>query len=244
MQPNPFEQGGPPQAPPANPFGGQPAAPLAPAYPQQYPASAPPAPGYPPQQQYAPQAPPQAAPPFPGAVPSHTIGGDPFRPPAPQVDRPRVQDLFGCLLLVMPKRIEYGITSRFRNPDGSAQKQDRMTADVVVLRGPDQSQTGGTPTHVPYGGTPEGRGNQYKPHDKWFAAPGKIDAMYISNKGLISQCREALEQTAAGRGQGMVLGVLDQGEAQGENAPPWLLRAFDESQAALARQWLGAHPVI
>jgi hypothetical protein len=242
MQPNPFEQGGPPQAPPANPFGGQPAAPPAPAYPQQYPptspqpAVVPPAPGYPPQQ--------QAAPPFPGTVPSHTLGGDPFRPPAPQVDRPRVQDLFGCLLLVMPKRIEYSVPSRFPKSDGSPNVQDRMTADVVVLRGPDRSQFGGTPTHVPFGGSPEKTGNQYKPHDKWFAAPGKIDAMYISNKGLISQCREALEQTAAGRGQGMVLGVLDQGEAQGENAPPWLLRAFDESQAALARQWLGAHPVI
>jgi hypothetical protein len=155
-----------------------------------------------------------------------------------------VQDLFGCLLLVMPKRIERDIASRFRNPDGSVQRQDRMTADIIVLRGPAQSQSGSTPTHVAYGGTPEGRGNQYRPHDKWFAVPGKIAEMYVSNKGLISQCREALEQTTAGRGQGMVLGVLDQGQAQGENAPPWLLTPFGEAEAALARQWLSANPVI
>lgn len=256
MQPNPF--GSPQPAPAApNPFGGQPSAPPAPpVQPQQQPyadpwAQQPPAaPAAPPQQQYAPPAPQQQAQPAPGPFPGMgpgagtPVGGDPFGAPAPQVDRPRVQDLFGCLLMIMPKRVERGIPSRFKNNEGQTTYQDRMTADVVVLYGNPSNPFGGNAQQVPYGGSPEKLQRGGRPHDRMLPVPSKIPEMYISNKGLISQCRDALEQTTSGRGQGMVLGWLDVGEAQGENAPPYLLREYDERAAQLARAWLAQNPVI
>lgn len=257
MQPNPF--GGPPAQPAApNPFGGQPVQPAAPPpapqhYPPAAPSSGPPAvqdPWAPQQQvpqQYAPQAPAQQAPPpFPGmgSPTGQPAGGDPFAPPAPQVDRPRVQDLFGCLLLVMPKRIERGLLTKFRDSQGQPTRQDRMTCDIVVLYGNPNSPYGGNAQQVAYGGSPEKINRGGRPHDRFFAVPGRISDIYVSNVGIISQCRDALRQVEEGRGQGMVLGWLDVGEAQGENAPPYLLREYDDRAAQLARAWLQSNPVI
>lgn len=253
MQPNPFSPQPAPQPAAPNPFGGGfPAAPPAPPqYPPQQPPTPQPAPpmqGDPWGQQPAAAPVPQQQPapgPFPGmGAPGAPVGGDPFTAPAPQVDRPRVQDLFGCLLMIMPKRVERGIASRFKDSSGQTTYQDRMTCDVVVLYGNPSNPYGGNAQQVPYGGSPEKAQRGGRPHDKMFPVPGKIPDMYISNKGLISQCRDALAQVESGRGQGMVLGWLDVGEAQGENAPPYLLRPFDERAAQLARAWLQQNPTI
>lgn len=38
-----------------------------------------------------------------------------------------------------------------------------------------------------------------------------------------------------------VLGRLGRGVAQGSNQPPWILKDFDEQEAAMARQWMAAN---
>jgi hypothetical protein len=191
----------------------------------QAPASAPPAAPNPfgpgvataaPAQQYAPAAPAPA-------------GGDPFGAPAPRADRPTMLCLPGRLLLVMPKRMEYNVPVKNPKPGMPAQ-QDRLTADVIVL-------DGGT---LHYGGDPGAR--PPRPHTKTAEVPLRIEGMYISQKGLLSQTREAVDKLQSGQPGAMVLGRLGWGEAKpGENAP-YLLMPFTEQDAQVARAWLAANP--
>lgn len=163
-----------------------------------------------------------------GATPPDpwTGGGDPFGDPAPQEARaPRFRELYGRLLLLVPKKLEAGIvSSRFKNPDGSAQTQDRMTADIIVL-------DGGT---IHYGGEPEKIPSV--PHTKTAEPPARWDNAYISFTGIISQCREALVK------RGMVLGRLSKGADDSKGNPPWLLQPATDADKVLARQWLAAQP--
>lgn len=180
----------------------------------QAPAQPPPAPA--PASAPAPQTPP----PPPGA------GGDdedPFAGPAPQRPKgPRLREMYGRLLLVMPLKLEEGIPNRLGKP---GDVQDRLTADVVIL-------DGGT---IQYGGRPEAQ--PPTPHDKAAEVPLKVDRMFISAAGIISQCRDALAKRLAGK-PGMVLGRLGLGEAKGGQNPPYLLQPFTEADAAIARQYL------
>lgn len=176
-------------------------------------------------------------PPAQGGAPIHTpaqapvgytppAGGDPFGQPAPRAERPRPTDLYGRLLLIIPKRLEEGVTSAtLKNTDGSAQVQDRLTADVIVL---DVSDT----NPLDYGGSPEKM--PPTPHTKRATAPTRFVDMYLSGKGLISQSRDALAKRRRNE-PGMVLGRLTKEAGQNK---PWLLAPYTEQDAALARQYL------
>jgi hypothetical protein len=166
---------------------------------------------------------PAAAPATPAADPwSAPAGDDPFSGPAPQQARgPRLRDLYGRLLLIIPFKVET-VPNRLAK-DGST--QDRMTADVIVL-------DGGT---IHFGGAPEKI--PAVPHTKVAEPPHKSDRMFVSSVGLISQCREALAKRAQGQ-PGMVLGRLAVGEAKGDQAPPYLLTPPTDADKVLARQYL------
>jgi hypothetical protein len=154
-----------------------------------------------------------------------TTDVDPFDSPAPQEPRgPRIRDLYGRLLLIVPKRLEESVPNRLQ----PGTTQDRMTADVIVLDG----------GPIAYGGRPE----QVPPvpHDKTAAVPHKTANQYVSNRGLISQCRLALAAKATG-GPGMVLGRLGVGKPgeDGQNAP-YILSLPTDADKALARQYLAS----
>lgn len=160
---------------------------------------------------------------------SQDIGADPFDNPAPQAERPRVRDIHGRLLLIMPLSIEKGVPNRLR----PGTKQDRMTADLIVL-------DGGT---LHYGGAPEKI--PPVPHTKHVEIGDgfKIEGLFISQVGLLSQCRQALaNKLSENGGNTMVLGRLTVGQATGGNNPPYLLNPPTDADKALARKYLAAHP--
>lgn len=200
-----------------NPFAMPPApAPATPTAPATAPAPAP-APVNP----YAAPAAAVAVPVQPAADPFG--GADPFGDPAPQQPRgPRLRDMYGRLLLVVPIKLEEGIPNRLQ----AGTTQDRLTADVIVLDG----------GPIAFGGRPEA--TPPVPHDKTEATPRKSPRMFISSVGLISQCREALAKRMRGE-PGMVLGRLGVGAAkeQGQNAP-YLLTPATDADKAIARQYL------
>ncbi len=151
-------------------------------------------------------------------------GGDPFDAPAPQQPRgPRMRDLYGRLLLIVPHKLEEGVPNRLGKPGDT---QDRMTADVIVLDG--------GPIH--YGGAPEKI--PAVPHDKTAQVPHCTKRQFISNAGIISQCRVALAKKVTTGQPGMVLGRLGVGEAKGDNNAPYLLNPPTEQDKQIARNYL------
>jgi hypothetical protein len=151
-------------------------------------------------------------------------GGDPFSDPAPQEPKgPRMRDMYGRLLLVIPFKLEEGIPNRLGKPGDT---QDRLTADVIVL-------DGGT---IHYGGAPEKV--PAVPHNKSAEVPLKRSRMFISNAGIISQCRQALAKKLTTGTPGMVLGRLAVGEAKGDNNPPYLLQPATDADKQVARAYL------
>ena len=147
--------------------------------------------------------------------------GDPFSGPAPQASRPRVRDMVGRLLLVIPHKVE---TVPNRKQPGET--QERMTADVVVLDG----------GPLAYGGAPEKLPSI--PHDKTAQVPYRVDRLFISSAGLVSQSRQALAKRLQGQ-PGMVLGRLGTGEAKSADySPPYLLSMPTEQDKQIARQYL------
>lgn len=217
-----------------NPFLTPPPAPAPVAPPQAPPAAPNPFGAGVPVQQPAPNAAPPGymvtsqvtmPPPQPAASP----GGDPFGAPAPRADRPTMLCLPGRLLLIIPKRMEYQIPVRNPKPNMPTH-QDRLTADVIVL-------DGGT---LWYGGDPQAR--PPRPHTKTVEVPYRIEGMFISQVGLLSQARDEITKMQQGQ-IGMLLGRLGYGEASNGNNAPYLLQPFTEQDAALARQWLAANPV-
>lgn len=187
---------------------------------------------------FAPQGSPPPAPaanpfgagvPTQAAYPSSQGGTDPFGAPAPRADRPTMLCLPGRLLLIIPKRMEYQVPVKNPKP-GMPTHQDRLTADVIVL-------DGGT---LHYGGDPGAR--PPRPHTKTTEVPLKIEGMYISQAGLLSQARDEIAKMQRGE-MGMLLGRLSWGEAApGQNAP-YLLQKFTPEEAAVARAWLAANPI-
>lgn len=185
------------------------AAPVAPA-----PLAVPPA-------QFTAPAPVQAAP---ATAPASS--GDPFDDPAPQRPRgPRLRDMYGRLLIIIPKEIEK--VNRRDNKTGETKVQDRLTADVVVL---DDGRGGTLP--IAFGGEPEKVGG--RPHDQSAELPYRATGMYISAVGIISQCRDALASRQAGNPR-MVLGRLTVGEAKSNDVnPPYLLAVATPGDRAIA----------
>lgn len=176
-----------------------------------------------------PTAPVQAAPVQQAApvAPAASYGDDPFGAPAPQTDRPRVLDMLGRLLLIMPKKIE-----TVPNKKKPGETQQRMTADVIVLDG----------GPLAFGGAPEKP--KPIPHTKTGQIPMKVSRLFISQVGIVSQCEPYLANyLAKNGGKTMALGRLDLGEAKdAESNPPYLLRAATPEEAQIARQWLAANP--
>lgn len=158
-----------------------------------------------------------------------TPGGDVFGAPAPRADRPTMLCLPGRLLLIIPKRMEYQIPVRNPKP-GMPTHQDRLTADVIVL-------DGGT---LWYGGDPQAR--PPRPHTKTVEVPYRIEGMYISQIGLLSQAREEIAKMQSGQ-VGALLGRLGYGEASNGNNAPYLMQPFTDQDAAVARAWLAQNPI-
>jgi hypothetical protein len=172
-----------------------------------------------------PQAPQFLAPPGMPAAP--TSGGtDPFDDPAPQRPKgPRLEEMYGRLLIIIPKGME---RVSGKDSDGKPNEYDRMTADVVVLDG----------GPIAFGGDPNGR--PPVPHDQLAQVPHRNVAMFLSAKGIISQCRDAWAKRQRGE-PGMVLGRLTVGERKNpQHQPPWLLDKATEADRALGRAYTAA----
>lgn len=168
-------------------------------------------------------APSFVAPPQPGGAPS--AGTDPFDDPAPPRPKgPRLDDMYGRLLLIIPKGMDKGKSTE---ADGTTSTYDRMTADVIVLDGPP----------MPYGGKPNGR--PPTPHDRIAPIPHREVGMYVSAKALISQSRDAWAKRQRNE-PGMVLGRLAYGEqpADPKLQAPWILEKATDADRAVARQYL------
>ena len=154
-----------------------------------------------------------------------SAGTDPFDDPAPPRPKgPRLDDMYGRLLLIIPKGMDKGKSTE---TDGTVTTYDRMSADVIVLDGPD----------MPYGGKPNGR--PPTPHDRVANIPHREVAMYVSAKALISQSRDAWAKRQRSE-PGMVLGRLAYGEqpADPKLQAPWILEKANDSDRAVARQYL------
>lgn len=160
-------------------------------------------------------------------APAASYGDDPFGAPAPQLPRgPRLREMYGRLLLLVPHKVEYNIPNTIE----PGKFQDRMTADVIILDG----------GPIAFGGAPEKVGG--KAHDQNATIPHKTERMFISAAGLISQSRDALALKAAGK-VGRVLGRLTTGNPPaGGGNPPWILTAATDADKQLAMAWLNANP--
>ena len=177
------------------------AAPAAPANP--YAPAAPAAPGNP----YAPAAQPQytqqpvqypgqnqSAPVPPGGNGLVAQPGQFTTPPPPSPsggNLPKISDLQGRLLIVMPESMQHGVASKFTNRDGSPQFQDRITATVVVLDG----------GPLQWGGMQPGSARQQGD------VPYVIKGLWIQQSKLIEQLGEPLRMRLDGQ-PGLALGRL------------------------------------
>jgi hypothetical protein len=127
---------------------------------------------------------------------------------------PRVQDLQGRLLIVMPEKVD-------RQVPGKYDPADRMTCTVVVLDG-GPLQWGGTSPTSP-------RRNENVPY--------VIKGLWIRQTKLVEQLEEALRVRLAG-GPGLALGRLWKTGA-GQN-DPYVLAAPNEQDAALYAQYVSS----
>lgn len=152
-------------------------------------------------------------------------GTDPFDDPAPPRPRgPRLEEMSGRLLLVIPKGMDKG---KGTDDKGNATEYDRMTADVIVLDGGPMA----------YGGKPTGR--PPVPHDKVGQIPWREVGMYITGKAIISQARDAWAKRQRNE-PGMVVGRLGYGEqpADPKFQAPWVLEKATPADKDIARAYL------
>lgn len=181
----------PAQQPQQNPYQQQPAAPAnpyapAPAAPQQYTQQ--------PAQQYAaqPAAQQYAAPAanVPVAQPGQFLA-----PPPPSAtgsgNIPKIGDLQGRLLIVMPETVVRGVASKFQGQGGQQQFMDRMTCTIIVLDGGPLS----------WGGTTPGSQRQT------VNTPHVVKGIWVQQTKLVEQLEEALRVRQSG-GPGLALGRL------------------------------------
>jgi hypothetical protein len=207
-----------PQQPPAQPAPAQPQQPYAPPAQPGNPYAQPQQPqgnpyAQPQQPQYAPPAPqqPQYAPPGqytqqptqqPYGAPATALQARPGQfstPPPPSAsgssNMPKIGDLQGRLLIVLPETIQRQIPSRFTGPGGVPQMQDKLTATVIVLDG----------GNGPLTWTRAAQGQQ--PVSQTQAAPYVIKGLWIQQTKLIEQLEEPLAMRLRGE-PGIALGRL------------------------------------
>ena len=146
-----------------------------------------------PAQQYGAPAAQQYAPPaanVPVAQPGQFLA-----PPPPSAsgsgNMPKIGDLQGRLLIVMPESLQRGLPSKFQGQGGGAQFVDRMTCKVIVLDGGPLS----------WGGTTPGSQRQT------VNTPYVVNGLWIQQVKLIEQLEEALRVRQSG-GPGLSLGRL------------------------------------
>lgn len=211
MQPNPFMPAA-PQQPQGNPY--QPQQPATPANPYAQPAPAAPQ-GNPYQQpqQYAPQQAQQAAPAGNGLV---ARPGQYSTPPPPSEggssNLPKIADLQGRLLIIMPERIDLQQPGKFGT-------QDRMTCSVVVLDGGPLSWGGMQP------------GSQRMTEQ----VPYVIKGLWISQSKLREQLAEPLAMRLRGE-PGLALGRL--WKTGTGNNDPYVLAQPNAQDSALYDQYV------
>lgn len=157
--------------------------------------------------------------------PAAPASADPFDDPAPQRPRgPRPLELYGRLVLIIPKELEKVASNDPEKPAGTM--VDRLTADVVVLDG----------GPISFGGKPEAL--PPIPHNRTEPLPYRQAAMYLSAVGIISQCRDALDKRKRGE-PGMVIGRVMTGEQKDpRKKPPYLLAKATDADRQIARGYL------
>ena len=208
---NPFQQ---PAQQPQNSYAQQPQAQQAPvqqpqnSYAQQPYAQQAPAQQYAPTQQGWPQG---ATPAAPALAPGGLV---PIAPPSESgsANMPRVSDLQGRLLLILPEKIEYGVQGKYGT-------QDRITATVVVLDG----------GPLQWGGTQPGQQRQQG------NIPHVIKGMWLPQSKLVGQLQPALQMRLSG-GPGLSLGRLWKA-GTGAN-DPYVLAEANEQEVQLYNHYV------
>lgn len=138
-------------------------------------------------------------------------------PPPPSAtgsgNLPKIGDLQGRLLIVLPESLQRGLPSRFMGTNGQPQTVDRLTATVVVLDG----------GPLQWGGTQPGSQRQHA------EVPYVIKGLWIQQTKLIEQLDEPLRMRLNGQ-PGLALGRLwKTGTAASD---PYVLAAPDQNDAA------------
>lgn len=143
--------------------------------PQQQPYYPPQQPQYPAQGQPPMQQPPQAAPPqqyqqpMPASAPPAGFSAPP--PAGQSYPRPKLSDLVGRLILIRPTAFDKDVQAPGNDP---SKKQDRITADIVVLDG----------GPLAFGGSmQQGRPNTHQDP----AMPVGYKGVFLSQKGIVAQ---------------------------------------------------------
>lgn len=149
-------------------------------------------------------------------------------PPPPSASngggQPKVGDLQGRLLLILPESIAHGVASRFMDRQtGQPQLQDRLTATVIVLDG------------GPLQWTPSKNGQPGQPRAE--QVPYVIKGMWINQSKLIEQLQEALGIRQQG-GPGLALGRL--WKAGTGQSDPYLLAPPSPQDGAVYDQYVSA----
>jgi len=163
-----------------------------------------------------------------GAPNMQAVAGQFSTPPPPSESSgggmPKVSDLQGRLVIILPERLERGIPSRFTDrATGQPQLQDKMTATVIVLDG--------GPLHW----TPS-RNGQPQPPRVEHNMPMVIKGLWITQSKLIEQLTEALTLRQQGNPRGLALGRLwKAGTAQSD---PYVLAPANPQEVALYDQYV------
>lgn len=146
-------------------------------------------------------------------------------PAAPGLLRPRIRDLDGRLVIIVPLNLQVVPNALSQIPGAT---QERITADVFVLDG----------QPLAYGGRPEDPDTP-SPHTLSITVPAKFEGMYLSQVGIVGALRAAV-------GKSVVLGRISRGTSGDPNRrAPWqLIKLAPEDPArAMAAQFYGAQAV-
>lgn len=155
---------------------------------------------------------------------------DPFGAPAPSGKFPAIGGLRNRLLLIKPSKLEIGIPSNFKNPDGSPQLQDRLTATVTVLDGPN--------VFTWVNKEQEQITMATDANEQPFVLPVEFQDMYISAAALIGQCKKYLPANIRPGEPSMALGRLTKLPPKGGQSGAWKLEDPTDADKQAARAYI------